>query len=145
MNKKEITADAILITEPKKLVYGGEEISVNVLGIGQIMSLLKTISKSEKSIRIAIAQDVTTRKENGDHEYSYFDIATVVVEQLQKSGDLYKVISIILGIDEEKAEAGFKMASLIKIINIVIEQEEIEEIFLSVTALAEKLNKKSLP
>ncbi len=140
MKKEKTTGEEILLNEWKKIIYWGQEIEVKTMWIRQIMMLLKIVSKSEKVIRLAMAKDIEDRRNNWDNDYSYLDIATVICEQLEATGDLYKCIGIILSISEQDAQNGFKMSSLIDIINIVIEQEEIEKIFLWVTTLAKKLN-----
>ncbi len=62
MKKENESSESILLPEAKKIVYGGEQLTVNTLGIRQIMELLKIVSRSEKQIRQAIANEIVERR-----------------------------------------------------------------------------------
>jgi len=71
---------------------------------------------------------------------SYLDIALAVVEVIEAGGDLYTLIATILEITEKEATDGFKLSSLMEIVTTVLENEEMEKLFLELTKLSNKMN-----
>lgn len=146
--KKQVDPTDILIPEDSTVKYWNQSYTIGKLGMKKILELLKLISRSETKIRRSITENFSAKKLEQEQEVGIeitdaevnFGTMDYVYSALEAIADneIYVLVSIILDISKEESEKWFSLWDIVWLILAILEQEDIEKLFLQLNNLAEK-------
>ena len=140
-NEKIASAEEILLPKVEAVIqYGGKEYEMKSLSLEKIFKIVNLVSKSSKKINENYQklreEKILNQEVNQDGSPAITETETYVsmLKALDEK-DIISLISIILDLSENEAKKGFKIVAVMKIVNALLQVEEIAEIFFQIKEL----------
>jgi hypothetical protein len=131
------TADEVLMPPPTaEIEYGGKKYQVKNLSIKGVFSIIRLLGNELfKIMRMKNSKDF--------EDYSDEEIMIHVISDLKEEA-VVEIMALVLDVDKETVLKGFTVAKGLEVINIMLELEDVQQIFFQAKRMAGQMQKVNI-